>query len=93
MPPWQIIAFVYLMICLTVRMAPFPGNAHGHIGAIAAVGCILALVGTISVEATAMVEQAWPLLSLTVGWLMLLLMASLVACGFVSTVRALAKWA
>lgn len=84
---WKMILLGYLMICLTVRMAPFPGNVRGHVGAIAAIGGILALAGTISPRPALLIEQAWPLVSLTVGWLLLLLMISLLARGVVSTIR------
>ncbi|MFQ5501711.1 MAG: hypothetical protein ACE5EQ_05345 [Phycisphaerae bacterium] len=90
MAPWRILLLVYLMICLTVRMAPFPRNVRGHVGAIVAIGVILALVGTISPKPTAIIEQAWPLVSLTLGCLLLLLMISLIARGVVTTIRMVA---
>ncbi len=85
--PWRIAAFAYLMICMTVRMAPFAGNIRGHLGAIAATGIILALVGTLSSTPAQSIEHLWPLLSLTVGWLFLLLIISLIAHGVVATVK------
>ncbi|MFQ5411351.1 MAG: hypothetical protein ACE5EC_03610 [Phycisphaerae bacterium] len=87
MAPWRILLVVYL----TVRMAPFPRNVRGHVGAIAATGGILALAGTISPKPTAIIEQAWPLVSLTVGCLLLLLMISLIARGAVTTIRMIAE--
>lgn len=92
MAPWRIAAFAYLMICMTVRMAPFAGNIRGHLGAIAATGIILALVGTLSPTPAQSIEHLWPLLSLTVGWLFLLLIISLIAHGAVAAVRMIVHW-
>jgi len=92
MAPWRIAAFVYLMICMTVRMAPFVGNIRGHLGAIAATGGILALAGTLSPAPAQSIEQLWPLISLAVGWLFLLLLISLIAHGTASTVRMIVHW-
>jgi hypothetical protein len=92
MAPWRIAAFAYLMICMTVRMAPFSGNIRGHLGAIASTGVILALVGTLSPVPAQSIERLWPLVSLTVGWLFLLLIASLIVHGAVTSVRMIARW-
>lgn len=92
MAPWRIAAFAYLMICMTVRMAPFAGNIRGHLGAIASTGGILALAGTLSPTPAQSIERLWPLISLTVGWLFLLLIISLVVHGAVTTVRMIARW-
>ena len=89
---WHTALFSYLMICLTVRMAPFPGNARGHFGAIAASGGILALIGTISTKPSEMIEQAWPLIAVTVGWLTLLMLISLLSKGVVSIIQVIANW-
>ena len=84
---WKIATFTYLMICFTVRMAPMPGNALGHIGAIAAVGVVAALAATLSPLPGAWIAEAWPVLSLAIGWLLLLLLISLIARGAVGVVR------
>ncbi len=86
-PQWRVILFAYLMICLTVRMAPLPGNFRGHLGAIVTLGVIAWIVGSISAQMPGIIERAWPLLSLTVGWLLLLLMITLVVRGVLTSVR------
>lgn len=84
---WQIAIFVYLMICLTVRMAPLPGNVRGHLGAIVTVGLVAWLAGTVMGGLPGIIEQAWPLLTLAVGWLLVLMMFTLVVRGAVSSVQ------
>lgn len=93
MPAWKLVAFVYLMVCLTVRMSPFEGNVRGHVGAILATFGGLALVNTISASPLTILETAWPLVSICVGWLVLLMLISLVATGAVRTVRGIASMA
>lgn len=84
---WKIAAFVYLMVCLTVRMSPLPGNIRGHIGATVTLGIIAWLAGTMSATLPGAIERGWPLLSLAVGWLILLMMFSLFVRGAVSAAQ------
>lgn len=88
---WETWVFVYLLICLTVRAAPFPGNVKGHFAAIAAAGGIVWLMGTLSPAPGAIVEQSWPVLAVTIGWLLLLLLVSLIARGVYEIVKGLAR--
>lgn len=84
---WQIALFVYLMICLTIRMAPSPGNVRGHVGAIVILGVIAALAGSVWEAMPQLILSAWPLLALSIGWLLLVLLATLLACGIIQTTR------
>jgi hypothetical protein len=83
---------VYLMICLTVKLSPFPGNAHGHFGAIAGALGILALAGTLSSGPETFLERIWPILAVTVGWLLILLIVSLLVRAVYSVVQMVAHW-
>ncbi len=73
---WRLWLCVYLVICLTVRMAPFPGNFRGSFGAILLLGLVAAAIGLISTSWPTHVEAFWGVLSLMVPTLMLLLLAS-----------------
>ncbi len=75
--------FVYLLICLTVRMAPFKGYLRGSLGAILVLGITAAAVTTLFDVADPRVQSGWAVLSLTVGTLNLLLITSLVVRGAV----------
>ncbi|MCB9852621.1 MAG: hypothetical protein H6819_05960 [Phycisphaerales bacterium] len=88
---WQTWAFVYLLMCLAVRSAPFPGNVKGHFVAILAAGGIVWLMGTISPAPGLLIEQSWPVLAVTIGWLLLLLIISLIARGVFEIVKGLAR--
>jgi hypothetical protein len=89
--PWKVAAFAYLLVCLTVRMAPLPGNVRGHLGAIATAGVAGFLIGTIHPTMPESIVRAWPVLALTVGWLTLLLLASLAARGVVASAKVIFK--
>jgi len=75
--------FVYLVICLTVRMAPFKGYLRGSLGAILVLGITAAAVTTLFDVADPRVQSGWAILSLTVGTLNLLLITSLAVRGAV----------
>ncbi len=86
---WKTLLFVYLLICLTVRMAPLPGNVRGSLGAILLVGLLVAAVGTTTPKVTEVILSNWPVLSLSVGTLLLLLMISLLIRGVVGLIKVL----
>ena len=89
---WKTFFFVYLMASLTLRMAPFPGNARGHILAVLTLGTLAVIGSSLSPRIEEAVAAAWPLLCLTVGWLLLLLLCSLVAKAAIVSARAVIKW-
>jgi hypothetical protein len=90
---WRTVIFAYLMVCFTVWMAPLPGNARGHIGAVAVLGVLAWLIGTVSAGVPDFILRLWPLLSLTVGWLLLLMMISLAVRGAVSSIQMMMRLA
>ncbi len=89
--PWRLALFVYLMVCFTVRMAPLPGNICGHAGAIVVLGVVAWLTGTVTTGLPEAILSLWPILSLVVGWLLLLLMISLLVRGIVSSFQIMTK--
>lgn len=78
---WGTWAFLYLLVCLTVRTAPFPGNLRGALGAILVLGIGSATVCTLFDVANPHVVQAWAVMNLTVATLFLLLLISLIVRG------------
>lgn len=87
---WRMWLFVYLMICLTVRMAPFPGNFRGSLGAILLLGLLGAVTGMISGATETCIHASWPVLTLTVSTLLLLLTGSALIRGVVGLSRMIA---
>jgi hypothetical protein len=88
---WANLLFLYLAICLTVRMTPFEGNRRGAIGAILLSGLVIALLASAISSVEGAVRSSWPVLSFTVGMLLFLLLVSLVISGVVGLIRILAR--
>ena len=86
---WQTWLFVYLMICLTVRMAPMPGAHRGAIGAVLLIGVFISVVGRFAEASAGAIEGLWDLLNFSVGCLLCLLLLSLMARGGVGLFRIL----
>ena len=87
---WQLWLFGYLMICFTVRMAPFPGNFRGSLGAILLMGVLAMCAGAIFDGLPERIEAGWQILSLTVATLLLLLLISAVVRGTVGLIKLVA---
>ncbi len=89
---WPTAVFLYLAVCLTVRMAPFEGHQRGAVVAIGLAGVLIWLIGMLAPRpVTTVVETAWPLLSFAVAMLLFLLLITLLVAGVVGLVRVLAK--
>lgn len=84
---WQVWLFCYLSVCLTVRMAPFPGNLKGSLGAIATLGILAAIIGLVTQRGIDIFGRGWVVLSYAVGVLLLLLLLSLIVSGIQALVR------
>lgn len=83
---WSIgpnVLFVYLLICLSLRMAPIPRHLDGHLAAIVATALAAALVGSAVPSVSQAVAGVWPGLALVTGCLLCLLMISLSIRGLV----------
>lgn len=91
LPNWPTVLFLYLAVCLTVRMAPFEDNRRGAIGAIVLAALVIAVLASLIPAAQAVVLSSWPILSFAVGMLLFLLLVSLVVSGIVGLIRILAN--
>ena len=81
---WHTLLFLYLAVCLTVRMAPFEDNRRGALGAIVLAGVVIAIIGSLSAAARDfIVDSSWSILSFAVAMLLFLLLLSLLAAGVV----------
>jgi hypothetical protein len=88
---WPTLLFIYLAICLTVRMGPFQGNQRGALAAAVLAGGLIALLGTLLQPARDLIHSSWPILSFAVGMLLLLLLLSLIVRGVIGLVKILAS--
>ena len=85
---WRTWVFLYLVVCLTVRMAPLTGNLRGSIGAILVTGLLAFFLGQIMQSAPGFLTTAWPPIVFSVAVLLFLLAISLLAKGAVTLVKA-----
>lgn len=88
---WANILFLYLAVCLTVRMTPFEGNRRGAIGAILLSGLVIAILGSFASPVENAVLTSWAVLNFAVGMLLFLLIVSLLISGVVGLIRLLAR--
>jgi len=88
---WKTGLFVYLLICLTVRMAPFVGTLRGAIGAIVVLGIGAGMIASLFDVADPRVQTGWSILNLTVAALSFLLLVSLLIRGGVGLFRLLSN--
>lgn len=89
---WSTILFLYLSICLTVRMAPIEGNRRGAIIAIVLSGLAVAIVATVVPQARDFIAvTSWPILSFAVSMLLALLLLTFIVTGLVGLIRIFAN--
>lgn len=86
---WQTWAFVYLLICFAIRIAPFPGYLRGSLGAILVLGIGAAAAASLFNVGDPVVQNAWAVLNLTVAALLFLLLLSLLVRGGVGLFQVL----
>ncbi len=84
---WRAWLFLYLLTCLTIRIAPFPGNLRGALGAILLLGIGTAALTSLLDVADPRVRIGWAVLNLAVASVLLLLFASLLVRGGVSLIK------
>lgn len=88
---WRTLLFLYLAVCLTVRMAPLTGNIRGALGAIFITGIIAFLIDRISSSPSGPPVTVWPLITFCVAVLLLLLIISLLVRGAVGVIKTCAS--
>ena len=86
---WKTLLFLYLTICLSVRMAPFPGTARGTLGAIVLLGGLAAFATWALALSQKAASTAWPTINLIAAALLALLLISLVVRGGLVLVQVL----
>lgn len=88
---WRNLLFLYLAVCLTVRMTPFEGARRGAIAAILLFGVIVGVLASFVTPVEEAVHSSWPIVNFAVGMLLFLLLVSLLVSGVVGLVRILAR--
>lgn len=87
---WRVGLFVYLAVCLSIRLAPVSRPVRPTLGAAIAISALIALAGAMSSSFEGLVTDLWPLLTYVWASLLLVLMLVLLASGVASLVNVLA---
>jgi hypothetical protein len=86
---WRVPLFVYLAVCLSVRLAPVRRDLRATLAAAGIVAAAIVVVGAVSRRFEQLVEPVRPILTYVWGTLLLLLVGSLVLRALVALVRIL----
>ena len=86
---WKTGLFLYLLVCLAIRIAPFRGHLRGSLAAIVILGIAAAALSSLFGVADPRIQNGWAVLNLTVATLLLLLMLTLLVRGAVGLARVL----
>ena len=86
---WKTWLFLYLLVCLAIRIAPFPGNLRGSLVAIVVLGIGAAVLNSALDVRDPRVQNAWAVLNLTAATLLFLLLTTLLIRGAVGLTRLL----
>ena len=87
---WRVPLFVYLSLCLAVRLSPGRRAIRPALAAAAAISLVIALVGLVWARFDRLMEDLWPLLTYIWGLLLFLLVVTMAAWGAVTLIRILA---
>ena len=87
---WQVSVFVYLSLCLAIRLTPVRGTSRQTLAAVLIIFGLVALIGGLVPESRTVIEQYWPLLTYVWSVVLTLLLASLIFCGVVAVIRVVA---
>jgi len=86
---WRTLLFLYLSVCLTVRMAPLAGNLRGVLGAIVLTGLAAYLLGSLLSPTPERMASIWMLIRFAVSVLSFLLIVTLLITAAVRLVKTL----
>lgn len=84
---WRVPVFVYLAICLSIRLAPVRRPMGPTLTAVVFIVVVIAVIGSLSVRFGRLVEQLWPLLTYVWANVIFLLTVTLILSGIVALVR------
>jgi len=86
---WRTPLFVYVSLCLAVRLSPTGRPLRPTLGAAAAAAAVIAIVGLIWRRFSALMQDAWPLLTYVWASLLAALVLTLIVRGLVLLARVL----
>ena len=80
---WKVGLFVYLAICLGVRLGPVATPIRPTLGAVCAIAAVIAIIGAFNDNFTGLMEDLWPLLTYLWATLLTMLTGTLAVLGIV----------
>ena len=86
---WKVALFVYLAICLAVRLGPVSTPIRPTLGAVCAIAAVIAIIGALNDDFTGLMEELWPLLTYVWASLLAMLLGTLAVLGAVALWRIL----
>ena len=86
---WRVPLFVYLALCLTIRLAPVRRSLRATLAAVVALAGIIARIGAVWKRFGGLIDDLWPLVMYVWASLLFLLAISLMIRGGLGLVRAL----
>ena len=87
---WRVPVFVYVSLCLAVRLSPTGRPVRPTLAAAAGIALVIALVGLIWPGLSSIVQDVWPLLTYLWASLLLALIITALALGLAYLVRVIA---
>ena len=84
---WQTPVFIYLSVCLAVRLAPARRNLRATLGAVVVLSILIGLTGLVWKDFADSIQNLWRLLTYLYALVLTLLGAMLLAWAAVSLVR------
>ncbi|MDY7009882.1 MAG: hypothetical protein SVV80_03930 [Planctomycetota bacterium] len=87
---WRVPLFVYLAMCLTIRLAPVRRPLRPTLAAVVVMAGIIALIGIVWGRSGGLMDKLWPLVMYVWASLLFMLWVSLIVRGGVGLARALA---
>ncbi len=86
---WRVPLFVYLGMCLAVRLSPVRRDLRATLAAAVLIAGVIAIVGRFSNRFGGLVQDIWPLLAYVYATVLLLLIAVLLVRGLVLLLQVL----
>jgi len=84
---WRVLLFVYLAICLAVRLGPVSRPIRPTLVAVALIAGVIAAIGALDEDFTGLMHDVWPLLTYVWASLLAMLAGTLAVCGSVALWR------
>jgi len=86
---WRVALFVYLGICLSVRLGPVSRPIRPTLGAVCGIAGVIAIIGVVNKDFVNLIDTIWPLLTYVWASLLTLLVGTLVIRGLLTLWRIL----